>query len=301
MPINQAPHNAIFDELRVRQIPWSGRFNEVEFLERLYELSQMPSKDPRFRSAAGDIYQHRVNWQDWTDDWIFQDERFDLYYDDERFVRFLAETVHPAVRPNTEQVTDLVDTYNHYLRADGWELVQVSDISGRPVYGAQKRSPIPSPTRQIEQTVVAGDFHYLDQQIRRMHGAIAAGDPDLAIGTAKELVETVCKTILQDLNGEFDTSWSLGRMFKAANESLGMSSFGDDAHPEAVRRITGGLNTVVAGLSELRNEFGTGHGRVASSTSLDGPMARMAVGAASTIAFYLFERYNEIKKRDGVS
>ena len=39
-------------------------------------------------------------------------------------------------------------------------------------------------------------------------------DPALAIGTAKELVETCCKTILSDLRIEADKDWTLSKLVK---------------------------------------------------------------------------------------
>lgn len=41
------------------------------------------------------------------------------------------------------------------------------------------------------------DARHLKQEISRMTAAVET-DPDLAIGTAKELIETCCKTILQE-------------------------------------------------------------------------------------------------------
>jgi hypothetical protein len=33
----------------------------------------LPSNDPRFNDAAGDIWQHRINNFDWDIDWVFYD------------------------------------------------------------------------------------------------------------------------------------------------------------------------------------------------------------------------------------
>jgi hypothetical protein len=52
-------------------IDWAGRLQEDDFLARLYDLTAMRSTDYRVRNAAGDIRQHRINWRDWEDDWVF--------------------------------------------------------------------------------------------------------------------------------------------------------------------------------------------------------------------------------------
>lgn len=74
---------------------------EPEFLSRLFNLGSLPSLDRRFQDVGGDIWQHRVNNYDWDEDWVFYDSRFNLMNgDDETFLSFLCETIHPVVRPD---------------------------------------------------------------------------------------------------------------------------------------------------------------------------------------------------------
>ena len=44
-----------------------GRLDELQFLERLYNLDEMESYDSRFPTFKGDIIQHRYNNYDWED------------------------------------------------------------------------------------------------------------------------------------------------------------------------------------------------------------------------------------------
>ena len=53
-----------------------GRFEEIDFLKRLYDLGKMPSNDSRFINAEQDIWQHTVNNDDYPYCWVFEDERF---------------------------------------------------------------------------------------------------------------------------------------------------------------------------------------------------------------------------------
>ena len=118
---------------------WSGRLSEDAFLARLYDLSNLPSNDHRFKDAAGDIHQHRELNLDWEDDWVFYDTRFNLLHGaDENFLQFLCETVHPVVRPETEKAKELVNTFNRELEKDGWHLVEIKQMSGKPVFGVKK-------------------------------------------------------------------------------------------------------------------------------------------------------------------
>jgi hypothetical protein len=77
--LSRATRQSIIDGLKIDGIAWSGRLGEVEFLQRLYDLESLPSHDDRFKNAAKDIWQHRVNNPtDWPDDWIYDDARFNL-------------------------------------------------------------------------------------------------------------------------------------------------------------------------------------------------------------------------------
>lgn len=137
--ISEVTRRAIFDFFTSSGTGWAGRLGEDDFLARLYDLSAMPSNDHRMHTAASDIHQHRINWRDWDDDWIFYDSRFNLLHvpDDELF-RFLCETVHPIVRSNTDDARGLVAAYNRELSPDGWTIVEAKQISGNPVFAPQK-------------------------------------------------------------------------------------------------------------------------------------------------------------------
>lgn len=137
--ITEVTRRAIMDFLSTSGVDWAGRLQEDDFLARLYDLTAMRSTDHRVRNAAGDIRQHRINWRDWEDDWVFYDSRFNLLHgSDEQFLRFLCETVHPVVRTDSDEAHNLVAIYNRELAADGWSVVEAKQISGRPVFAPQK-------------------------------------------------------------------------------------------------------------------------------------------------------------------
>ena len=137
--VTEVTRRAIMDFLRVSGLHWWGSLSEHEFLNRLYDLSKMPSTDSRYANAAGDILQHRDSFLDWDDDWVFHDERFNfLWGPDTELLRFLCETVHPLVCSDGSDIRTMVEEYNRNLRLDGWELYRESEISGRPVYGSRR-------------------------------------------------------------------------------------------------------------------------------------------------------------------
>jgi hypothetical protein len=180
MSITDVTRTAIIDEMMLARIHWAGRMEEPAFLGRLYPMHDLPSYDGRFQTAAEDVWQHRVNNpQDWPDDWIFSDARFGFASDDEKFLNFLAATVHPRVRPNLDEARPLVELYNRHLRPDGYELAVVSEISGRPVFAAHSVLSVPSTLRQVEDASI-GDRDYLSRQITRMETSIETRFPHFA-------------------------------------------------------------------------------------------------------------------------
>jgi|GEM_PF-928450 len=122
-------------------IKWWGDLDEIEFLERIYKLEEMQTSDDRYKNAQEDIRQHRYNNNDWENEYIFNDDRFKLQSSDTALLTFLAETLHPEVRTDRDEVNQIRSQLNDLLRPDLYELRQVSVISGKPVLGAVSVEP----------------------------------------------------------------------------------------------------------------------------------------------------------------
>jgi len=139
--------------------------------------------------------------------------------------------------------------------------------------------------------------NHLAEQIRRLEASIEA-DPTLAIGTAKELIETCCKTILAERGKPVSGTPDVSTLTKDTLKELKLVP---DGIPEAARgadvikRLLSNLGTIGNGLAELRGLYGTGHGKHGSSTGLSSRHAKLAVGAAATLTVFLFETHKETK------
>ena len=139
--------------------------------------------------------------------------------------------------------------------------------------------------------------NHLAEQIRRLEASVES-DPGLAIGTAKELIETCCKTILAERGKPVTGTPDISTLTK---ETLKELKLVPEGVPEAARgadvikRLLSNLGTIGNGLAELRGLYGTGHGKHGSFTGLRTRHARLAVGAASTLVVFLFETHQETK------
>jgi len=123
------------EELVEYKMDFSGRLSEIDFLNRLYNLSELPSYDSRYKTAAQDIWQHTINNDDWGDFWFLDDSRFQLTEgEDSYLLDFLSEMFHPVVRNEEQPWYEFLVLFNDLLKQDGYELFEKSHISGRAVY-----------------------------------------------------------------------------------------------------------------------------------------------------------------------
>lgn len=295
--ISQSARRNIIDGLRLDNVAWAGRLEDVEFLERIYDLRQLPSTDPRFNDAAGDIWQHRVNNPlDWPDDWIYGDSRFDLLDGpSDVFLRFLCEMVHPVVRPDKNEALQLVQQFNDQLRPEGWTLVEEEKIAGRPRYVAKplglSGGRAVSRARSVADALDAG---WMQKEIERLENAVDR-DPALAIGTAKDLVESCCKSILQKRGVTVSASAGLPELTKALAKELKLVPEGisDEARgADTVRLILRNLSSLTHYLAELRGMYGSGHGRDGAHRGLEPRHARLAVASAVAFIDFVTDTHN---------
>jgi hypothetical protein len=136
---------------------------------------------------------------------------------------------------------------------------------------------------------------YAQRQIHRMETAISS-DPDLAIGTAKEFVESVAKAILDARLIPYDTKIELYDLVRTVTDELRLTPKGipDEVKAaETVRRLLGNLAQVVQALAELRNAYGTGHGKGLGASPLQPRHAQLAVNASITLCTFLFQTHED--------
>lgn len=147
--------------------------------------------------------------------------------------------------------------------------------------------------RAVKPLAEAMDAENLARSIERIDGAVVS-DPALAIGQAKELVETVCKTILHEPGDAVADKLEVPALMRRAMDALRLLPEGVPGTAKGaktIKSILGSLATIAQGLAELRNLYGTGHGKHGRAKGLQARHARLAVGAAATLATFLFETH----------
>jgi hypothetical protein len=134
------------------------------------------------------------------------------------------------------------------------------------------------------------------QQVQAIEDAIDRV-PDFAFDLAKTLIESVCKTILEDIGRPADPTWDAPKIMRETTTFLSMLPPG---HPNAAKardslaKTLNGLHTTVQGLCELRNDYGlSSHGRDGFSARLDLRQATLAAQAADTIVSFLYRIHRD--------
>ncbi len=139
-----------------------------------------------------------------------------------------------------------------------------------------------------------GEIHNIEElnkQLSRIQKSIDS-DPELAVGSSKELIETVLKSILEhSAENQFDNHDDLPSLLRKVQREIMLdpASCGGSETGNLIKRTLSNLGQVVIGVGEIRNLVGTGHGRVLNSASINPVHARLVVNAASTITTYLLE------------
>lgn len=134
---------------------------------------------------------------------------------------------------------------------------------------------------------------YLSKQIELML-KMQSENPTDAIGKAKELIERCCKTILDNKGVAWDKNWDMSKLTGETLSLLNLTpkSIADtDPVSENIKAVLGNLRGISTKLAEIRNPYGSGHGKSASFTGLETRHAKLAVGCSITFVTFLWDTY----------
>lgn len=109
--------------------------------------------------------------------------------------------------------------------------------------------------------------------------------PSSAITAARVLLETTCKTILEERNETADSSGDLSRLYKQTRQTLGLDT--TSATPQSVHQILNGLTQTVNGLAAISNLGGDRHGLRGGKRITEHSLAGLAVHASGVVSLFL--------------
>jgi hypothetical protein len=256
-------------------------------IEAEFDAADVPfdgDYDPQLsgqRRSLVEQYYHAIDWTKWSD----VRKILTVY---ENILGHLEEQIEGDSfwgESNKELAIKAFKSLQKWIEKDGFK------------YAGGKLEPVGKSISltEISDQAVKFDIPELQRQIERMKSSVE-DDPGLAIGTAKELIETTCKTILSDHGIDIDENLEITKLVKEARKILGLVP---ESIPSAakgaktIQRLLSNMGAVAQGLSELRNLYGTGHGKHGKAKGLSPRHARLAVGSAATLATFLLETHEE--------
>lgn len=110
-------------------------------------------------------------------------------------------------------------------------------------------------------------------------------DPQGAITSARSLLESVCKGILDELSVEYNNGDDLQSLYKAIARELSLSP--SQHHEQVFKKILSGCVSVVDGLGALRNSLSDAHGQGLKTVRPADRHAELAVNLAGSMATFL--------------
>ncbi len=266
-------------EFREHFVEWTLREIETEF-----DSADVPFADDYTPTVSGqrrslvEQYYHAVDWTNWE-----HVRRVITVYE-----HVLVQLTHQAELGHAHDGQSArihLLSLQKWLERDGFEFTD----------GKLHRKQPTATLADINRAISAIDATELHRQIERMRQAVDQ-DPTLAIGTAKELVESTCKTILRDREEPYDEGADLVTLLKTTRNVLSLLPQDVDQTAkgaQSIRKLLSNLGTVGQCLAELRNLYGTGHGRGGGVKGLTPRHARLAVGASATLSTFLFDTHQE--------
>ena len=135
---------------------------------------------------------------------------------------------------------------------------------------------------------------HVERQVTALEGAIGE-NAGLVFDLARALVESACRTILEERQISHSSSDDLPQLFRTvtANTPVLPANESDEAEVrQSVVKTLNGLHTSIQGLCELRNQCGfASHGSPGPRPAMEELHARMAAETADAIVGFLYQMH----------
>ena len=131
---------------------------------------------------------------------------------------------------------------------------------------------------------------HIEKQVERIEQAVVE-NPGLAFDLARTLIESTCRTVLEERSVAYAAADDLPQLFRSATRYLPfLPATASDAVEvrNSLGRTLGGLNTAIQGICELRNRCGfASHGSGDPRPVMEAVQALLAAEAADSIVGFL--------------
>lgn len=146
-------------------------------------------------------------------------------------------------------------------------------------------------TSPLEESIVFDEAHIHSQWQKALERKQL--EPEGAITSARTLIESILKHILDEQEINYNDGAELPDLYKDVAKSLNLAP---EQHQEQIfKQILGGSSGIISGLGALRNKLGDAHGKSKNSVKPSERHSELAVNLAGAMAIFLFKTYIETK------
>ena len=118
-----------------------------------------------------------------------------------------------------------------------------------------------------------------------------SSDPEGALTTARSLLESVIKHILDDTGEMYDGSDDLPKLYKKMASKLDLAP---NTQTEPIfKQLLGSCHSLVEGIGAMRNKLSDAHGRGRTAISLDERHVELGVNMAGVLATFWVKTYKQ--------
>jgi len=187
-----------------------------------------------------------------------------------------------------EKLADVVAYLNRHLVHDGLELQHQGGVV-RLVQAGTSASVVETLATTLQEI----DFDTVRRDLDRALAG-AESDPEDAVTAACSMIESVCRSVLIELNLPLPARMDVQGLYRAIREPLGLSPGREDFPPEIandIRGILGALIAMIQGIGALRTHAGDAHGRERGFRRIDPRIARLAIHCAGSACLFIIETW----------
>ncbi len=146
------------------------------------------------------------------------------------------------------------------------------------------------PARQLEDLIRDRDLGGVNDEFERALAGVT-GDPGAAVTAACSILEALFKVYISDEKLELPTDQSINPLWKVVQSQLGFDP--KAVEDDDLKKVLGGLTSIVQGLGSFRTHTGSAHGRGRPRYKLEPRHARVVVNAAHSLAIFVIESWDK--------
>jgi len=148
-------------------------------------------------------------------------------------------------------------------------------------------------TSPLEESIVFDEAHIHSQWQKALERKQT--EPEGAITSARTLIESILKYILDEQGIQYNDGAELPDLYKEVAKSLNLAP---EQHQEQIfKQILGGTSGIISGLGALRNKLGDAHGKSKKSVKPLERHSELAVNLAGSMAIFLFKTFKKSKNQ----